>query len=74
MMLPSGNDAAQTLGIYFGNYVNKVEEKGLNNDKSKQTPSTIIDGNIDESLYEEAKASEENPEDEEEIMFNLEEK
>jgi D-alanyl-D-alanine carboxypeptidase len=21
MMLPSGNDAAQTLGVYFGNYL-----------------------------------------------------
>jgi len=31
MMLPSGNDAAQTLGIYFGNLVNKIEQKGLSN-------------------------------------------
>jgi D-alanyl-D-alanine carboxypeptidase len=28
MMLPSGNDAAQTLAIFFGNFVNLVEQKG----------------------------------------------
>jgi len=25
MMLPSGNDAAQTLAIFFGNFVNLIE-------------------------------------------------
>ena len=25
MMLPSGNDAAQTLGIFFGNLANQIE-------------------------------------------------
>lgn len=29
MMLPSGNDAAQSLAIYFGNFVNKMEAKAL---------------------------------------------
>jgi len=27
MMLPSGNDAAQTLGIYFGNFLLQAEEQ-----------------------------------------------
>jgi len=26
MMLPSGNDAAQTLGIYFGNLALQIEK------------------------------------------------
>jgi serine-type D-Ala-D-Ala carboxypeptidase (penicillin-binding protein 5/6) len=26
MMLPSGNDAAQTLGVYFGNYMLQYEK------------------------------------------------
>ena len=28
MMLPSGNDAAQSLGIYFGNLANQIDKAG----------------------------------------------
>lgn len=45
MMLPSGNDAAQSLGIYFGNYL-------LQHDKlQSKEQNTHIDGNINEEDY-----------------------
>ena len=48
-MLPSGNDAAQSLGIYFGNLILKQElkEKG----SSQIGLSVNIDGNINEEDY-----------------------
>jgi len=39
MMLPSGNDAAQTLAVYFGNYM--LQKKS----------SLVVDGNINEADY-----------------------
>ena len=47
MMLPSGNDAAQTLAIYIGNYLLKAEKAG----KARGTQN--IDGNIYEEDYPE---------------------
>ena len=46
MMLPSGNDAAQSLGIYFGNFILKQEfkEEGA----SSVGLNGFIDGNIEE--------------------------
>ena len=45
MMLPSGNDAAQTLAIYIGNYLLKAEKLG------KTRGPQSIDGNIYEEDY-----------------------
>ena len=47
MMLPSGNDAAQTLAIYIGNYLLKAEKSG------KMRGAKSIDGNIYEEDYTE---------------------
>ena len=47
MMLPSGNDAAQTLAIYIGNYLLKAEKAG------KVRGAQSIDGNIYEEDYPE---------------------
>ena len=51
MMLPSGNDAAQSLGIYFGNFILKQElkEEGA----SSVGLNGFTDGNIDEEDYPE---------------------
>jgi hypothetical protein len=60
MMLPSGNDAAQSLGIYFGNLILKQElkEKG----SSQIGLSVNIDGNINEEDYpDDVKESSEEP-------------
>ena len=48
MMLPSGNDAAQSLGIFFGNLANQIEKAG-------GTAQNIdhLDGNICEESYQE---------------------
>ena len=54
MMLPSGNDAAQTLAIYIGNYLLKAEKSG------KTRGPQAIDGNIYEEDY---------PEDEEQLSI-----
>jgi hypothetical protein len=54
MMLPSGNDAAQSLAIYFGNLCLLQERK---NTSSKNRGATAVDANIHEEDY---------PEDEEE--------
>jgi len=59
-MLPSGNDAAQSLGIYFGNLILKQElkEKG----SSQIGLSVNIDGNINEEDYpDDVKESSEEP-------------
>ena len=47
MMLPSGNDAAQSLAIYFGNLMQILENKLPNNS------SQNIDANIYEDEYAE---------------------
>jgi hypothetical protein len=44
MMLPSGNDAAQSLGIYFGNFLLKKDQMG-------SAKSSLISGNIDEDDF-----------------------
>ena len=54
MMLPSGNDAAQTLGIYFGNFLLQAEELRRQNILQKKNPNdriVLIDGNIIEEDY-----------------------
>lgn len=52
MMLPSGNDAAQSLAIYFGNLALLKESKG--NSSIKGNRSMIgVDANIYESDYPE---------------------
>ena len=38
MMLPSGNDAAQSLATYFGNLVQLVEKRSVN---PKQTDANL---------------------------------
>ena len=48
MMLPSGNDAAQSLGIYFGNFLLKMDCA-----QSQQTSALNIDGNVYEEDYQE---------------------
>jgi len=47
MMLPSGNDAARSLAIYFGNLMQILENKLPNNS------SQNIDANIYEDEYAE---------------------
>ena len=49
MMLPSGNDAAQSLAIYFGNLVLLNEKQG--NSAKKGARHSGIDANIDEADY-----------------------
>ena len=46
MMLPSGNDAAQSLAIYFGNLMQILENKLPNNSSQ----------NIDANIYEDESA------------------
>lgn len=58
MMLPSGNDAAQSLAIYFGNLCLLRERKG-----TKGRSTSGIDANIYESDY---------PEEEEEPVIESE--
>ena len=50
MMLPSGNDAAQSLAIYFGNLCLLRERKGSG---LKGRRGDAVDANIDESDYPE---------------------
>ena len=42
MMLPSGNDAAQSMAVYVGNYLLQKEDKNR---------TERIDGNINEDDY-----------------------
>lgn len=51
MMLPSGNDAAQSLAIYFGNLCLLNERKGGSGAKGRSMPT--VDANIYESDYPE---------------------
>ena len=55
MMLPSGNDAAQTLAIFFGNLTLLHEKKGRNAEKTKGIRSGFCvnpaDANINEADY-----------------------
>lgn len=62
MMLPSGNDAAQTLAIYFGNLCILNERKGASGGKVNRYGLTT-DANINESDYPE----EETQSDDEEL-------
>ena len=53
-MLPSGNDAAQSLGIYFGNFMLQAEALRKKNIQQKRNPNdriSLIDGNINEEDY-----------------------
>ena len=53
MMLPSGNDAAQSLGIYFGNLILKQELKEKESSQIGLGLTCNIDGNIVEEDYPE---------------------
>ena len=55
MMLPSGNDAAQSLAIYFGNLTNKMAKAG----SSKVNGISVVDCNIYEEDYPESESDEE---------------
>lgn len=58
MMLPSGNDAAQTLAIYFGNMCLLNERKGTGS-----RISMVYDANINELDYPEEETESENEEE-----------
>lgn len=68
MMLPSGNDAAQSLAIYFGNFIKLVEEK--------QKRPKDIDANLKLEDFEDSEEeivldSGETPVFNQEILVNL---
>lgn len=51
MMLPSGNDAAQVLATYFGNFLMIAE-------KTPKNKIVIIDANLYEEDYPESETNE----------------
>ena len=64
MMLPSGNDAAQSLGIYFGNLVDIMMHRGdkppdVTTKSSKNKNLDLIDANINEEEYPDSESDEE---------------
>jgi len=62
MMLPSGNDAAQSLGVYFGNLVDIMmsQDKKIPNPSDKNSQVRLSDANINEDEYPESDSEDEN--------------
>ena len=61
MMLPSGNDAAQSLAIYFGNYVEQMNgRETVINSKNAKANMPEINANINEEDYPMSDSEEEN--------------
>ena len=63
MMLPSGNDAAQSLGVYFGHLVDIMmgQDKKIpdNSGKNSNHRGVLCDANINEDEYPESDSEDE---------------